>query len=109
MPMQVLGTAIGQHGVGGPARRRLNSQRGASAPYHEAVKAANRAAKARAQDVSDAEPMAAKAQHLAVGDASAQPFQADASTTVVSHSFPRVGSLKRSLQSSIVRTVGQRP
>ena len=86
--VQVLGTAEGQYGAGTPVRRRLNSQNGASAPYHEAVKAANRAAKARAKGISDAEPESAPVHHLAIMDSSAQPLQAAAATTIVVGHFP---------------------
>ncbi len=90
MAVQVLDTAVGQYeGAGAPIRRRLTGQNGASAPYHEAVKAANRAAKSSAKGVSDADPESRALSHqIAIEDSSVQPLQADASTTVVSH-FPR--------------------
>ena len=75
--MQILGSAQGQYGgEGAPIRRRLNSQKGISAPYHEAVKAATRAAKGKG--LSDAQPES---------EILAQPLQADAGATtiVVSH------------------------
>ena len=71
--MQVLDTALGQYGgEGTPVRRQLNSQKGISAPYHEAVKAATRAAKGKG--LSDAQPES---------EIAAQPLQADATATTI--------------------------
>ena len=73
MHLQVLDTALGQYGGEGmPIRRRLNSQKGVSAPYHEAVKAAGRAAKGKG--LSDAQPES---------EIAAQPLQADADATTI--------------------------